>query len=240
MKISYSEYDYLKSIERINEILDSSDNDYLESKNIPTQDKLTYKNGYYVDITVVFIDMRKSKELSSKHTRPVLAKIYRAFISEVIAILKGTTTINEIYVEGDGVWGVFNTETVEHINEVFETAGRVLSLVDILNIQFLKKGYSQIKIGIGIDDGKSLYMQAGYKGSGINEVVWIGKVVGETAKLCNFGNKEIDDKSLMVSERIYSDLTDKYKSFMHWNTNRNCYHGNIHNIGMNEWVKKKR
>jgi len=240
MKIDYSEYNYLKSIERINEILDSSDNNYKEHKGIPSRDALTYKNGYYVDITVIFVDMRKSKELAKKHRLPVLAKIYRTFISEVIAVLKGTTTINEIYIEGDGVWGVFNTTTSKHINEVFDTAGKILSLIEILNITFSKKGYSQIEIGIGIDEGKSLYMQAGYKGSGINEVVWIGKVVGETAKLCNFGNKEIDDKSLMISEQIYSHLTDKYKGFMHWNTNRNCYHGNIHNKGMNEWVKKKR
>lgn len=236
MEASYSYYDYNKSIERIDEILDSSDASYEDTKGVPARSSLTFLNGYYVDITVLFVDMRGSKELADKHTRPVLAKIYRAFISEVVAIMRGDLNISEIYIEGDGVWGVFNTTTEEHVNTVFEAAAKIASLVQILNIKLAKKKYSSIKVGIGIEDGTSLYIKAGYKGSGINEVVWIGKAVGQAAALCKNGNREWYDGELMVSERVYQMLKEKYQGFLVWNSYRDCYNGDVCNIAMNKWV----
>ena len=55
--------------------LDANDNDYEDNKsNIPTRDKLTYKNGYYVDVTALFIDIVDSSKLTDGHKRPTLAK----------------------------------------------------------------------------------------------------------------------------------------------------------------------
>lgn len=238
MKTNYSSYNLTNSLIRINDILNSSDNEYKDHNGIPSESSLTFKNGYYVDITVLFVDLRGSKELANKHKRPVLAKIYRSYISEVIAVLKSNVTINDIFIEGDGVWAVFNTTTNDHVNRVFDTAAQIASLTDILSIKFKKKGYSEIKVGIGIEDGSSLYMKAGYSGSGINEVVWIGKVVGEAAKLCNFGSRSWMDARIMLSERIYKMLDDDYKKLCEWNNTRYCYQSNAINIYMNEWVKK--
>lgn len=183
MEATYSPFNFEKSRERISEILDSSNSGYEDHKGIPSRDKLTFTNGYYVDVTVLFIDMRGSKALSEKHTRPVLAKIYRVYISEMVAVLRDNETVSEIYIEGDGVWAVFNTTTKPDVNSVFSTAGKIASLVDTINIKLSRKSYSTIEVGIGIDDGSSLYIKAGYKGSSINEVVWIGRVVGTAANL---------------------------------------------------------
>ena len=240
MEASFSLYDYEKSIERIDEILDSSDSNYDTHNGIPSKDSLTFNNGFYVDITVLFIDMRDSKSLASKHTRPVLAKIYRAYISEVIAVLKGNAYINEIYIEGDGLWAVFNTTTKEHVNSVFNTAFSIASLIDILNIKLAKKKYSQIEVGIGIDDGESLYLKAGYKGSGINEVVWLGKTVGQTAYLCSNANKSYYNKEIMVSERVYNMLSEHNQSLLEKNYSLNCFHGNVINTVMDEWVQNNK
>lgn len=238
MEAKYSSYDFKKSLERIDEILNSSDASYSEHKGIPSRDSLTFNNGYYVDVTVLFIDMRGSKELSKKHTRPVLAKIYRTYISEIVAVMKGNDKINEIFIEGDGVWGVFNTQTKNDVDSVFCTAFQVSSIIDILNVKYKKKGYSDIEVGIGIDDGESMYIKAGYKGSSINEVVWIGKIVGDTANLCSNGNREWDDKEIMVSEVVYSSLSDENKKFLEWSQKRQCYHGNVVSKLMDEWVQE--
>ncbi len=45
-----------------------------------------------------------------------------------------------------------------------------------------KKGYAEIKVGIALHYADVLMIKAGYSGSGINEVTWIGKLVGETAE----------------------------------------------------------
>jgi class 3 adenylate cyclase len=237
MEASYSLYDYTKSIERITEILDSSDASYENRTGIPPRDQLTFNNGFYVDVTVVFVDMRGSKALAEKHTRPVLAKIYRAYISEVVSVLRGDQTINEIYIEGDGVWAVFDTTTVAHVDSVFSTVCRVASLTDILNVKLRKKGYSTIKVGIGVDDGESLYIKAGYKGAAINEVVWIGKVVGKSAALCKDANRGLFSERIRVSHKVYGCLNDHNKSLLTYMPSADCYQGNAINIVMNQWVQ---
>lgn len=238
MEATFTQYDLGKSVERISEILDGSDASYEDHKGIPSRDSLSFTNGYYVDVTVLFVDIRGSKELSEKHTRPVLAKIYRAYVSEIVAVLKGNTTVSEIYIEGDGVWAVFNTTTKTDVNSVFNTAAQVASLIDVLNVKLTKKGYSTIEVGIGLDDGESLYIKAGYKGSGINEVVWIGRVVGACAALCGYGNKLWSDREIMVSEIVYGNLTDTNKKLLEWSQARGCYHGFVVNVAMDQWVKE--
>lgn len=227
MKVDSSIYNFSNSLTRIDEILDSSDYNYEDKKGIPSESSLTFKNGFYVDITVVFVDIRSSKELANQHTRPVLAKIYRSYISEVIAVMKGNSKINDIFIEGDGVWAVFNTTTKVDVQDVFDTTAQISSLINSLNKKLERKRYTPIKVGIGIDDGESLYIKAGYSGSTVNEIVWIGKVVGEAAKLGNHGNREWYDYQTMISEKVYSDLSEHQKNILKWNSYRECYHGNI-------------
>lgn len=182
------------------------------------------------------MDIRKSKDLPSKHKRPVLAKIYKTYISEVVAVMRGNSSIFEISIEGDCVWGVFDTPLRADIDNVFSTAAQISSLVDILNIKYKKKGYSELTVGIGASWGESLFIKAGYKGSGINEVVWLGELVGEAAKLCSYGNKQYNDAELMVSSDFYSNLNCNNKKLLGNSTYPNCYEGNVINLGMNEWV----
>lgn len=238
MQATYSVYDYNKSIERIDEVLDNSDSSYEDKESIPLRDTLTFSNGFYVDCSVLYVDIRGSKELTDKHKRPVLAKIYKTYISELVAVLKGHSKVNEIYIEGDAVWGVFDTPKKADIDELFSIGARASSLIDILNIKYKKKGYSELKIGIGMAYGSSLLIKAGYKGSGINEVVWLGNVVAEAALLCSYGNQTYYDFEMMVSNVIYNNLNDDNKKLLSKNYNRDCYHGVVINSLMDEWVQK--
>lgn len=45
MEASFSTYDYNKSIERIDEILNSSDATYQDHKGVPSRNSLTFLNG---------------------------------------------------------------------------------------------------------------------------------------------------------------------------------------------------
>ena len=237
MEASHSRYDFNKSIERIDEILSGSDASYEDKKSIPSRDTLTFNNGFYVECSAMFIDIRGSKELNDKHTKPVLAKIYKTYISELVAVLKGHTKVSEIYIEGDCVWGIFDTPYKPDINNLFSVGAEASSLIDILNIKYKKKGYSELTVGIGISYGSSLMIKSGYKGSGINEVVWLGKLVGEAAALCSYGNKTYSDNEMMVSNVFYDNLHESNKKLLSKNYARNCYHGHVINIAMNDWVK---
>ena len=240
MEAKHSTYNHSDSIGRIDEILNGADTSYEDKKTIPSKDSLTFNNGFYVECSAVFIDIRDSKSLADKHTKPVQAKIYKTYISELVAVLKDHSGVNELYIEGDGVWGVFNTPYQADINELFSVAAKASSLVDTLNVKFKKKNYSELTVGIGISYGSSLLIKSGYKGSGINEVVWLGKLVGEASQLCSYGSRTYNDSRLMVSSVFYENLSEHNQKLLSYNANRSCYNGYVVNTGMDEWVKKNK
>lgn len=237
MKTNYIDYDYEKSRKRIDEILDAKDTSYEEVDKIPSRDKLTYSNGFYVTKTsALFIDIRSSSKMASDYTRPTLAKIYRSYISECVAVINGNTDCAEVNIHGDCVWGVFDAQYKNQIDSVFSTSAELSSLIDTLNCKYKKKNIKPISVGIGMDFGRVLMIKAGYDGSGLNDVVWMGEVVNDARKLCAHGNRTMFDKEIMVASDFYSNLNDNNKKLLTWNQNRNCYHGNIVNSTMNKWI----
>jgi class 3 adenylate cyclase len=236
MKATHSIYSYVDSNYRIREILNSPDNDYEEKKSIPPRDQLTFTNGFYVNCSAMFVDIRGSKDLTEKYKRPTLARIYRSYISELVAVFRHHEKVSEINIEGDCVWGVFDTPYKDDIDDLFSVSARVSSMVDILNWRFEKKGYDALQIGIGVDYGRALMLKAGYKTSGINNVIWMGDVVNRASALCSHGNRTWADAETMVSEAFYDNLSEENKKLMEWNHERSCYHGNIINIVMKQWL----
>lgn len=235
MESNHITYDYLKSFERIDEIISESENSFEELQDVPSRDRLTYTNGFYVNCSSLFVDIRGSSSLPEKHTRPKLAKLYRAYISEAVAVMNGNPSCVEITVVGDCVSGVFNTRYKPDIDRVFATGYQLASLFKVLNYKFEKAGIEQISVGIGVSYGRALMIKTGYKGSGINEVVWMGNVLNEASNLCGYGNKSYGDCQIMVSTVFYNNLNDDNQKLLSWNTNRSCYHGNVVSVEMEEW-----
>ncbi|MBS1703688.1 MAG: adenylate/guanylate cyclase domain-containing protein [Armatimonadetes bacterium] len=241
MESNYRNYDYLSSFARIDSYLDTNESAYEEVDNIPGRDKLTYSNGFNIQhCTALFVDIRGSSALVSKHTRPVLAKIYRSYISEVVAILNGSIWCSEINIVGDGVCGIFGTPYTSSIDEVFARAAMIQSVIDVLNFKLSKRKLTTIKCGIGIDYGRLLMVKAGYNGSGVNDVVWMGRVVNGASNLSHFGNRELLDNPLMVSSLVYSNLNEHNQKLLSYNMNRGCYHGYVIDTAMNEWLQANR
>lgn len=238
VKTNHIYYNFNNSLKRIDEILDSSDNDYEEKgTSIPSKNNLTFTNGYYVDVSAIFVDIRDSSSLSSIHRRPTLAKIYRAFISEVVAIMNGNKNCHEINIVGDCVSGIFETKRKSDINNLISLACRIYSLIEIINCKLSKKNIQNIKVGIGIDYGRALMIKAGYKGSEINEIVWMGDVVNNSSKLCNSANR-YNSKQILISSTIYDNLNEHNMGLFDLNKSLGCYETNAYNIEMNNWLKE--
>jgi class 3 adenylate cyclase len=226
------------SVERINNIIAAQNASYQDSDSIPSRDQLSYTNGYYINCSAIFVDIRKSSELIDMHKNRVLAKIYRAYISEMSAVINGNVDCSEVNIAGDCVWGVFNTPTQTGLRSVFATAAEISSMIRIINYNLKKNNLAEIKVGIGASWGRALMVKAGYKGSGINEVVWMGSVVNEASKLASYGNREYFDKELMVSSNFQNNLTDEQKNMLTLNNIRNCYHGVVWNSYLTDWYNK--
>ena len=206
MESNHQIYDHLASDERIQSILNSTES-FEEVNEIPSRDRLTYSNGFYVTCSALFIDIRGSSKLPDTHARPVLGKIYRAFLSECVAVINANSNCGEIFINGDCVSGILNTPYRADINSVFDTAAKLNSMLNILNWRLEQKGYATIKCGIGLAYGRALMLKAGFKGSTINDVIWMGDVVNEASNLCHKGNKN-GRSTIQVSNVFYSNLNE--------------------------------
>lgn len=234
-------YNIEKSAERIQEILDSNNANYEEKGNVvPSRATLNYNNGYYVNVTALFIDIVGSSKLIEDCQRPTLAKIYRSFISECVAIISSNSQCREVCIHGDCVWGIFETINKSDFDSVFYIAASLNSLVKLINIKLDQKKYQTISAGIGMDYGRTLMIQAGYKGSSLNEIVWMGKAVNNACHLANKAGRHIH-KDIIVSSEIYTKLKDEYKEvlFKHYDVEMCCNNYESYAVSqfMDEWIK---
>jgi class 3 adenylate cyclase len=209
---NYTSYDHAKGDERVQEILDSAET-FEELNDIPSRDRLTFSNGFYVNCTALFIDIRGSSKLTDNHTRPVLGKLYRAYLSECVAVMNGDGNCREIFINGDCVSGIFSTPLKSDIDGVFFTAAQLHSATKILNWRLEQKAYSKFVCGLGMAYGRALMLKAGYKGSGINDVIWMGDVVNEASNLCHDGSRG-NRQPLQVSNTIRSNLSEKNQGLL--------------------------
>lgn len=232
-------YNIDKSSQRMDDILNAGNGNFSDSQSIPQRSSLTYTNGYYVNISALFIDIVGSSDMTDEHKRPTLAKMYRCFISECTAILNAHSICKEISINGDCVWGVFETPYRENIDTVFSIAAQLNSLIKILNYKLRKKGFSEISVGIGLDYGRALMVKAGYSGSGLNDVIWMGDVVNSACHMANQAGRE-GRKPLIVSSCIHSNLNEHNQGLLSsiilgWKT---YYEGNVINIEMDTWYNE--
>ena len=233
-------YDIDKSSERMDDILNASNDNFCDVDDVPDRNSLTYKNGFYVNITAVFIDIVGSSDMTNEHKRPTLAKMYRAFLSECVAIMNAEDTCKEININGDCVWGVFETYSKIDIDNVMCIVSQLSSVIEIMNYKLKKKNYSQINVGIGADYGRALMVKAGYSGSGINDVIWMGDVVNSACHLCNKAGRGAYDK-ILISDFIYRNMTceqDKAHLKKVFIEGKAYYQGHFTNAIMSDWYRE--
>lgn len=238
MKSNCVPYDFEKSLDRMDAILKTDYESYKELDSIPSRDSLTYTNGFYVLCTALFVDLRIPGKLSERYRKTTLAKIYRSYTSEIVAIINGNCHCAEINIEGNTIWGIFNTPYRKDVDTVLSTAAKISSIVDILNSRCSERNIEPITIGIGLDYGRALMMRAGYDSSNIDDVVWLGEVIDSASRLCTYGNKRLNDKEIMVSNVCYNNLNNDNKKMLAWNKKHHCYHGDIMNVYMSERIRE--
>lgn len=205
-------------MKRVDEILHPGNQGFDNLSDVPCRNSLNFENGCYVNVTALFVDMIDSSGLADFSRKPVLARIYRCFIPECVAVLSALEACQEVNIHGDCVWGVYNTRLQEDFDAVLCVAARLNSCINMINHKFEKQQYQKIKIGIGLDFGNSLMVKAGFCGSGINDVVWMGDVVNSACHLANMAGRE--GKSLMLlSQNFYDRLRSKYRNLFQWKIN---------------------
>lgn len=236
---NFKTYSWVSSSSRIKEILDQPSGQFEETDDLPSRDKLTYTNGFYGLCSAIFIDIRDSSGLTQKYKRPTLAKIYRSFISEMVAVLNGHENVREVNIVGDCVWAVYNTPWMSDIDDVFSVASKANTLLKLLNAHLTKKSLGPLKIGIGVDWGRVLMIKAGYSGSTINDVIYMGDVVNRAAHLAHKAGRAYEDP-IWIGPALYENLDEHNSGLLtkKWNQELGgwVYTGNVVWIDMNTWI----
>lgn len=247
MKATNRPYSITESDDRLRDILAATDQSFGESDVIPSADRLTYDNGFHIHCAALFIDIRGSSKLVEKHTNPVLGKIYRAYISECVAVMNQDANCGELIIQGDCVGGVFHTPLKVDIDSVFMRAAQLNSAISHMNWRLAQRGYSELVCGIGLSYGRALMIKAGYKGSGINDVIWMGNVVNEAAKLCHEGSRG-SRLMIQVSSSIELNLNNHNKALLRPVRGGSGiilepithYEANVVDQAMEDWVTSKK
>lgn len=236
MDSNHKAYDHLASFTRLDNYLAAAQSNYEEVKELPDRDKLTYTNGYYANCSAIFVDIRDSSLLPNHYNRPKLAKLYRAYISETIAIINSHEKTREINIVGDGVWGVVNTPNKADIDELFAHACRINSLMKVFNYKLVKAGYDSgpLRVGIGLDYGRALMIKAGYNGIGISDVVYMGDVVNHAAKLAAKANKDYSPP-IFLGNNVAANLSVVNSEFVTQDYFNGCYTSSAIINSMEQW-----
>ena len=242
-------YDYKESRKRVDEILSSKT--LIEKKDkIPSNDsEFTYSNGIRSWVGALFVDMVGSSELCNSPDENT-ARIFRAFCSEITAILKDDTNYRQIGIRGDCIYSINTTQYQKDLVEMFDSAVKIHTFMKMYRKLLQNHGYEPIRAGIGLGCSEELIIKAGQSGSGINDKIWIGKAVVDACRLGDKANRN-GIEPIAMSPLFYDNIhellekqNEGYKSWIQAHkenyysvySNIDFYHCDIINVNFDNWI----
>ena len=141
---------------------------------------------------------------------------------------------------GDCVWAVYNTPLRSHIDDVFSIGAKANSLARLLNHHLARKDLDPLRMGIGMEWGRALMIKAGYNGSGINEVIYMGDVVNAAAHLAHESGRAWRDP-MYVGGGFQGNLNEENKAFLspQYVQGLGTVHtGNVINTSMDDYIDR--
>lgn len=179
-------------------------------KTIPLNDsEFTYGNGIVSFVSAIFVDIKNSSELFASRDEK-LARLLRAFTSEIITIFQDSDNYRQIGIRGDCVYGIYSTPYKSDVDDVFNIAVLTNTFLKMFNAILKSEGYSTIEAGIGLGCDKELIIKAGRSGTGINDKIWIGKAVVDASILSSVANRH-GFESIAMNDCFYRSIIDKEK-----------------------------
>lgn len=167
------------------------------SNDIPTISDLTDSNKVFKGkLSILFVDMRKSTDLTDELKSKRMVKIYRSYIRLIIQAIRYSGGYSRQFA-GDGIMGVFqdsceNNVLISSAEKAIIAARYILTLVDYCLNPALKKHMDvTISCGIGICTGTIMITKAGMRGKETDEsvenelgIVWVGSTTNYASRYC--------------------------------------------------------
>ena len=221
--------DFDKMDEQLKKITSQKVEEISINNRIPTVADLKDNNqSNLIDATILFIDIRKSTELTDMSLPKTMVKIYRSFIRMAVDCVRKNNGVTRKFL-GDRIMGVFYDEIDVNGNILSSSVDNAINCARALQtciIFSLNKNLKlnvcgkMISCGIGIDTGKVLVSKVGMHGLESNDnrenemdCVWVSKVTNYASKYSDISN----GNEIFISEKVYEKLSDCLKQNVEWN-----------------------
>ena len=167
-------------------------------------------------LSVLFVDMRKSTDLTDELKSKKMVKVYRSFIRIVIQAIRYSGGYTRQFA-GDGIMGIFQNSNVDDQNissscKAIKAARYIHTLIDFCLNPALKKSMDIcIDCGVGICTGTIMITKVGMRGKESNKtaenetgIVWVGSTTNYANRYCSLAHP----CEIFIDENTYSEIED--------------------------------
>lgn len=189
------------------------------SDKIPTLDDTQDNNKVFRGkLSVLFVDMRKSTDLTDDLKSKKMVKIYRSFIRMIIQAIRYSGGETRQFA-GDGIMGVFQDDVesddkIKSSEKAIKAARYIITMMDYCLNPLLSKNMDGLSIacGVGICTGTVLVTKVGMRGkeqdnTSENEMglVWTGKTTNYASRYCSLANS----CEIFIDNKTFAESNDK-------------------------------
>lgn len=160
-----------------------------------------------IETAVLYVDLRRSTELSLEHKPQTVAKLYSAFVRSMTRCARyhGGHVRGII---GDRVMVIFDSDKAA--TKAVHTAELMNSVIKHQLDEAFKN--NDVKCGIGIDYGRILVAKTGIRRNGheshnYKSLVWLGRPANVASKLTDAANKHVHSSKPKIVEGFHHPHT---------------------------------
>lgn len=239
-------FNYYESKKRIYDILNSKTK--IEKKDyIPSNDsEFTYENGIKAWVGAMFLDIKESSKLFKEYNEEKLARILRAYFSEIVGILKLNNNYRQIGIRGDCVYAIYSVSTKDDLEKIFSDSILINTFNKMFQKILINSNFVSFEIGIGLGLSETLIVKTGQKFSGINDNVWIGESVVDASKLSGQGNRD-GFETIVMNELFFNNIKEfnanpehNYSYYISskysYKSQSTVYQCDLINVDYNKWI----
>lgn len=184
---------------------------------LPPLNDITDSNKVFKGkLSVLFVDMRKSTDLTDELKSKKMVKVYRSFIRVAIQAIRYSGGYTRQFA-GDGIMGVFQDsnedgQIISSSYKATKAARYIHTLIDYCLNPALKKSMDIcIGCGIGICTGTIMIAKVGMRGKESDEtaenetgIVWVGSTTNYANRYCGLAHH----CEIFIDENTYSEIED--------------------------------
>lgn len=212
--LPFIEYEAATNI--LSSILEQSVDEIELTDTIPPINDIADANKVFKgNLSILFVDMRKSTDLTDELKSKKMVKIYRSFIRMVVQAIRYCGGQSRQFA-GDGVLGVFqdsqDPENPETSCQRAVRAGRyILTLIDYCLNPQLKKHMDDVIIGcgVGICTGTVMATKVGMRGKEADDttenemgIAWVGSTTNYASRFCGLALP----REIFIDENTYKGI----------------------------------